>query len=356
MLGVAIHRERACAGIEQELAGAWGPAEREALQKSFAGRAPDWAPKALAGAMAALDRYAAGWVQMKTQACEATRQRGAQLERILELRDGCLDLRRRELKSVVELLSGADEQLQRAAVKLAGGLSSLSGCADIASLAALVPPGDPETQAKVKELGGRLAEARVLVNAGRFSEAGARATKLVAEADALAYQPLIAELSLFQGEMEVYTEHHESTQQTLLRAVYAAEAGNAAKLAAKGWRLLALSQNQKGDAATAEQSISTPPRWCRARAAIPRSKRASRTRWAVSRCSESSMQRRPTPSSTSPTSTASWRRRMIRRSELPWPTPRRRAAAQAIARARSSSAASRSRSTSARSTRTTRAC
>ncbi len=95
----------------------------------------------------------------------------------------------------------------------------------------------------------------MLVNAGRFSEAGARATKLVAEADALAYQPLIAELSLFQGEMEVYTEHHESAQQTLLRAVYAAEAGNAAKLAAKGWQLLALSQNQKGDAATAEQSI-----------------------------------------------------------------------------------------------------
>ena len=255
VIGVAIHRERACAGLEQELAGAWGPAEHEALQKSFAARNTEWAQKALSGAVAALDRYAADWVQMKTQACESTRRRGAQPERILELRYGCLDLRRRELKSVVDRLAGSDEQLQRAAVKLAGALSSLSGCADVASLAAVVPPGDPDTQARVKELSGRLADLRVVGNAGRFAEADASAGKLAEEARVVGYQPLISEISLYQGEMQVYIEHHDSAQPLLSRAIHSAEAGNAAKLSAKGWQVLALSQNQKGDAAAAQESI-----------------------------------------------------------------------------------------------------
>ncbi|HEY1811408.1 MAG TPA: serine/threonine-protein kinase, partial [Kofleriaceae bacterium] len=150
-----------CTGASAQLAGAWDPGARAALEAAFRRLDKPFAADAIGGVEAALDAYAARWVAMQTDACRATRVFGFQSEDVLTARATCLDSRRVELATLAKLFAGADEALVRTAVTAARKLSPLDDCDDLAALLAPDPlPKDPAARATVVELQRQLAQAR----------------------------------------------------------------------------------------------------------------------------------------------------------------------------------------------------
>src|SRR5207244_4203421 len=131
---------------------------RAAVEHAFGAAGKPFAAIAYRGVSRAIDRYAADWIAMHTEACEATRIRGEQSDEVLSLRMVCLDWRLAELKALTALFAQADAAVVEKSVEAAQALTSLAGCADAAALRAQVrPPADAAARAAVEEQRDRLA-------------------------------------------------------------------------------------------------------------------------------------------------------------------------------------------------------
>ena len=240
--GLALHlRQQAllCSGAEAALVGIWDEPRKGALRAAFLATAASYAPTSWRGVEAALDDYAGGWRQMRTEACEATRVRGEQSEELLDLRMSCLDARREELRALGELLARPDASLVENAVSTARALAPLDECADRAALTAAVrPPPEPERRARVEALRARLARGNVLFDAGRYEPALALTLPVVGEARRLAYRPLEAEALTLAGALHNAAGDYDAAERELLDAVLAAEAARDRRTAARASSLL----------------------------------------------------------------------------------------------------------------------
>ena len=242
------HKGRICQGAERDLYGAWDGPKRAAVEKAFATGEP-WAAEALAATTAALDRYSAAWVRMRTQACEATRVRREQPEALLQLRLSCLDRRVDELRALTGLLASADEKLRKNASRAASSLSALSTCADAETLTAAVPlPPSAAERAQIEQLRVALAKNRALKLAGRYREGQAGAAELAAKAKATSYAPLQAE-ALFDWGLFLEAEgDYPRAEGTLRDGLFSAEAGREGKRAVRAWAELVWVDHQLGKA------------------------------------------------------------------------------------------------------------
>ncbi|HEY3594503.1 MAG TPA: serine/threonine-protein kinase, partial [Polyangiaceae bacterium] len=189
-----------CRGAVEQLAGAWDPARADAVQRSFAGLGKDYATDTFNRIRASLDDYARGWAQMYTDACEATNVRGEQSAEVLDLRMACLKQERGELRAMTDVLATADTELLSHAVNAISSLPPIARCADIVTLRAVVrPPNDEATRARVEAIRRRIAEAKALIEAGRFEQALAVIQPAVEESRAVAYDPVTVEALDVEG-------------------------------------------------------------------------------------------------------------------------------------------------------------
>ncbi|MCY1064575.1 tetratricopeptide repeat protein [Nannocystis sp. RBIL2] len=212
-----------CRGAARHLEGVWDGERREQVTRALTSAgAPPAAVARLAGS---LDDYAARWVAMRTEACEATWLHGEQTEALLGLRTSCLDARLRELQALGERLAGADRPTAEQAVRAAQRLSDLEACADVEALTAPVrPPADPQTRQQVEALRARLAEAKAAWDAGRYRDGLAHARALIPEARALGYRPLLAEALYLEGLLADDLGQFDVAARSLEAAIWAAEA------------------------------------------------------------------------------------------------------------------------------------
>ena len=172
---------------------AWDDARREAVRAAFAQVAVAHGRDALELAVARLDDYAAEWVGMQHDACEATHVRGEQSDELLDLRVACLQRRAAELEAVTSLLGRADADVVDRAVELVARLTPVATCADGPALrAAVPPPEDPRVAAEVEALQLELDAVEALIHAGKTADAVALARPLVERARATGYAPLHA--------------------------------------------------------------------------------------------------------------------------------------------------------------------
>ncbi len=161
-----------CVGASEYLEGVWDDARRDALDASLRGTDVEYAGPTLTKVTGTLDDYAAGWVQMRTEACEASTVRGEQSAEVLDLRMECLDHRLMGLDATIEVLLDADTAVVERAVDMVSGLPGLSRCADIESLrAAVPPPEDPQLALAVEESRRALVRADARLEVGRHDEA-----------------------------------------------------------------------------------------------------------------------------------------------------------------------------------------
>ena len=214
-----------CAGAAGQLAETWTPSTRAEIQAAFAATGLPYAADAWRRVEPILDGYAAQWVAMHGDACRATRVRGEQSEPLMDLRMACLDVRRRELEQLTRLLRRPDADIVEHAVQAAHGLSSIAGCGDLAALTRPVaPPADPGIATRVDLVRQKLAEARVLNDAGKYADGLALTVRLAAGDAARDYLPLRAELSYLTGRLHVSRTEWDRALSQLEDAIWAAEA------------------------------------------------------------------------------------------------------------------------------------
>ncbi len=228
-----------CRGAADHLAGAWGAPQRAAVNRALRATRMPYAAAAAIEVRRELDRYAAGWITMHTDACQATRVRGDQTEDQLGLRMRCLDRRLGGLAALVERLGHADREIASRAVDAVRRLDDVEDCADLETLARPVPPpSDPAARRRVNALDADLAGVRAFEAAGQVREGLVAARRLTGEADATGHRPLQAEAHLAAGQLADQTGDLDLAERELQRAVWAAEAGRHDLVAARGWLAL----------------------------------------------------------------------------------------------------------------------
>jgi eukaryotic-like serine/threonine-protein kinase len=227
----AFHQSRVCAGAESLVASAWGPQARQKLEAAFTATGRPFAAETALKVVRALDGYASDWARMHTEACEATRVRGAQTEELLAVRMVCLERRRQDLGALASLLTEADARVVDKAVDAAAALPSLSPCQDIVSLAEQPPlPVDPAVRATIEQLGGRIAQVKALNDAGRYKAGLELARQLEPEVVATTYLPLQAELRYHQGWLLLHAGQGADSILQLEQSLSAAESSRSDRL------------------------------------------------------------------------------------------------------------------------------
>lgn len=238
--GWSARRARLCQGGAERLAGTWDVGARSRVERALAGVGTAWAPAAAAGAVRALDAYAAAWASAWTEACRATRVRGEQSERLLDLRMACLQRRQWELAAVVQQLASADAALAERVLQAAGALRSVDGCADGEALAQVIEPDDPRLREPLEAARRRVAEGRAHLYAGRYAEARDDAEQVAAEARRMGHDALLAEALAVLGDARGNTSEPQAAVAALREAVRAADrarddAARAGALASLAW-------------------------------------------------------------------------------------------------------------------------
>lgn len=201
-------REQPCVAARDELVGVWDGERRAEVEAALERTALLYAPAIWERTADRLDTYADQWVQLHTEACEATAVRKVQSAALLDLRMQCLRRRKLHLQATVDVLASADAEVAETAIQQVTGLPALDHCADSDALLAEVPPAeDPEVARAVEQLRDELARAHALVGAGRYSDAQATLEQLHARSIPLDYDPveaevleLLANLAELQGE------------------------------------------------------------------------------------------------------------------------------------------------------------
>ncbi len=221
-----------CAEVGRVLVPSWGQAPYPALRAAFARAEPSIGADTAARVGAALDRAAADWRAMATEACRATRVSGHQTEAELSLRGRCLDRQRHRLDALAAGFARADALGVQRAVDAVAQLPPLADCADLDALAAVVPPPPPLLRVRADALALRLRALEARVAAGAYTEAAALAGPVVAEAEAIGYRPLLAEVYLARARVRAELGAHAEARADLEGAVLAGSAGRADRLAA----------------------------------------------------------------------------------------------------------------------------
>jgi serine/threonine protein kinase/Tfp pilus assembly protein PilF len=225
---------RACAGAEAKLDGVWDSARRAAVRNAFHKSDKPYAEAALASVEKLFDAYAAQWVAMHVDTCEATHVRGEQSQELLDLRMTCLGDRLTQLNTLADVFTSADGSVVERAVQSAQSLPSLELCADVAALRAPIPPPrEAAAQRRVESVRQQLSRASALGLLARYDD-GLRLTRAaLADAQALHYAPIEAEAELRLGALYDDEGGNTDAVNALYRALVAGLAGHHDEVAAQ---------------------------------------------------------------------------------------------------------------------------
>jgi len=209
-----VSRRRFVAAAASKLAGVWElprsdrsaePPARAEVRRAFLATDKAYAKKAWSKTCQILDTYARRWSELYVEACEATHVRNEQSTEVLDLRMACLQEGLEDLRALCRMFRQATPEVVENAVTAANGLRGLDRCENVELLLAVVrPPEDAATRAAVARLRAELAEVRALCGVGRLNDALAAVGPLQAQASAIGYPPLLADVLISAG--NVYGE------------------------------------------------------------------------------------------------------------------------------------------------------
>lgn len=201
-----------------EIRAVWGPEASGAVEQSFGAAQPAYAEDAFARMTPWLDRYTDQWATQRADVC-LQRGSGGPLDRLRPAALSCLDERRAELEALVELLHEADVEVVAMAVPSAASLSPLEPCGDPTILGSIpAEAGDASTSDAASALRRALAEVTMLGQAGRYEAAEARVEPVLRQAEALAYEPLVAKALLVAARVARLRGRYEDSRRQAERA------------------------------------------------------------------------------------------------------------------------------------------
>ncbi|MCY1005244.1 tetratricopeptide repeat protein [Nannocystis pusilla] len=213
-----------CEGADRHLVGVWDEATKERARQAFLETGQPYAARAAETATAALDEYAATWVAMRREVCEASLVHHEQSPLLLDRRMACLDRHLDQLQATAALFSEADrEVVQRAAVAVEG-LPDLKACADAEQLM----QGNGRSLAsreEVARLEGILAHAVAKRHAAKYAAAQGLAERALQEGRASGAPAIEARALITLGQIAADQGRFEQAVELHTRAIAAAEAG-----------------------------------------------------------------------------------------------------------------------------------
>jgi tetratricopeptide (TPR) repeat protein len=245
-----------CQAVEHELAGVWDRGRAEAVASAFAATQAHFAGDALERVKSRLDDYAKSWTDASREVCEA-HTAGSQTGRMIDLRSACLGRRKAHLAALVDVFAAADREVVEHAVQAVAALPSIGACNDAEGLiGGTTPPDDPRTAARVEALRKQTARAAVLEATGQFESGLALVAGVRAEADEVGYGPLIAEVALTEGRLQVGAADAAAAEAALVRAIRLGISHDlhavAAEAAARRIFVLGAVQERRAEALAAE--------------------------------------------------------------------------------------------------------
>ncbi len=210
-----------CAGAPALVEAVWRPEIAAKVDRALSSD-----PAVAALVRSRVSSYLAAWQAMHTDACEATRVRGEQSDQVLTLRMACLERRRAEVRALVEVLTAQSMPARaQAAPEAVEALPPLALCANTEGLLAQVaPPARADTVKAVESVRDGLAQARVLMELGRFDEAAAALTQARAQGTSTEYPPVVAEGFALQGVLDEKRGDLKAAETVLLDALSVGEA------------------------------------------------------------------------------------------------------------------------------------
>ena len=219
-----------CAIDDRALGDAWDAARKHDVSAAVTAAAGD----DIAGkVIAAVDDYAASWVAMRREACEAAPSNVA-----LGRRVACLDRGRRELGELTRVLASADAKVALAAREAVGRLRDPVACAAADDDGA---PADIADRVIVEQGRAVIDRASALEYVGKLDDASAAIGGYIAQL-AGAHEPqLLAEALLVRGRIESERARNDIAEQTLFDALAAAERAHDDALVATIWVELVMS-------------------------------------------------------------------------------------------------------------------
>ncbi len=209
-----------CAGVADKGASVWQGGARDKVRAAFSATGAPFAADTFRSVDAALSAYMKGWAEERVLACEATRLRAEQSEELFDLRMRCLDGALEGAASLAAALTTADRAAVGSAAQAVVALPPLATCEDVAALRARVKPPSGAARAKIDEQVRALAAARASSELGRYEEARAKATGVVAASRALGYPPLAGEALFLEGQVLERLSRYKESGERLREAAW----------------------------------------------------------------------------------------------------------------------------------------
>ncbi len=207
-----------CAAGADRIATVWSKQRAQSLQAALSLFGPQ---DVAARVSKSLEEYNQKWRAMYSEACHATHSRGEQSEELLSRRIACLDRRRRDLGTVVEVVSQPAVS-PSAALQAATSLPTLSACADVGHLTG-IPAVPADKKSDIEELEDRVARAHALYMLGEFEEGLELAQSALLEARATEYPPIIADALITVGAIHQRLGDAEEAADAWYEASFVAE-------------------------------------------------------------------------------------------------------------------------------------
>ncbi len=224
--------QRVCTGAADNLVGVWDPARREQVAAAMRATHVAYAEDAWQRVALRLDAYAGAWVHMHRDACLATYLRGEQSPALLDRRMACLQRAHTELRTLVEVLVGADAGVVEHASEASAKLPPLDRCADIPALLAERPPPAADQAREIRHVRDQLARAAALERTMQFTAGLVIAVPALAQARAIADPQLLAEAHLQHGTLLQLAGERAAAERALADAFFAAESARSDAIAA----------------------------------------------------------------------------------------------------------------------------
>ncbi|HUS30394.1 MAG TPA: serine/threonine-protein kinase [Kofleriaceae bacterium] len=235
----------------------WNADKRAKIQSALAATKRPHAAATFERLTKIVDDWGNAWQASYLDACEDTRVRGEQSDRLLDLRMQCLTRRLDDTRATLDLFAAGGPDVADKALSAALALPTVAPCSDAAALTASVPP--PETQAtraQVTAVRTELDDARAKRRVARYADGLGVARDALAKARASNYQPVIAEALLAVGQLESDLADKNSIA-TLRDAMHAAASSgdSATMIDASAWLMYVLTNETDQYAVASEVGL-----------------------------------------------------------------------------------------------------
>ena len=260
---VATARER-CDG-ERGFGKVWNAERSAALERAVTGTEASYAEETALLLRTRLDAYAARWIEAASAVCR-DRSDDAVEPLVLDVRQGCLDRRREEVRVTLEVLEHADS-VERAVMTVAD-LPEPSTCSNLG--ADDRPVVSPEDAVLADALRLRLARATALAGVGDGDEGRDEARDVRADAKRAELADVVLEATLALGRIEQLRGNAKVAAEHLSAAALEATAGRHDAVAAEaaiamiqiagGWQAsFEAAEDWNRHAVAALERMGTPP-------------------------------------------------------------------------------------------------